>query len=125
VAGVHSLVWDEAQKISGKDPDFNRRDLWESIEAGNFPEYELGVQLIAESDEFALDDIDLLDATKLVPEEVVPSSRSAGWCSTVTRRTSSPRPSRWPSASATSCPASTSPTTRCSRSASSPIWTLN
>jgi catalase len=72
VAGVHSLVWDEAQKISGKDPDFNRRDLWESIESGNFPEYELGVQLIDESDEFSFDDIDLLDATKLVPEEVVP-----------------------------------------------------
>ncbi len=72
VAGVHSLVWDEAQKISGKDPDFNRRDLWESIEAGVFPEYELGLQLIAESDEFAFDDIDLLDATKIVPEERVP-----------------------------------------------------
>ncbi|WP_246157740.1 catalase [Catellatospora sichuanensis] len=72
VAGVHSLVWDEAQKISGKDPDFNRRDLWESIEAGVYPEYELGVQLIAEQDEFAFDDIDLLDSTKLVPEEVVP-----------------------------------------------------
>ncbi|WP_246158964.1 catalase [Catellatospora sichuanensis] len=72
VAGVHSLVWDEAQKISGKDPDFNRRDLWESIEAGVYPEYELGVQLIAESDEFAFDDIDLLDSTKIIPEEVVP-----------------------------------------------------
>lgn len=72
LAGVHSLVWDEAQKISGKDPDFNRRDLWESIEAGVYPEYELGVQLIAESDEFAFDDIDLLDSTKIVPEEVVP-----------------------------------------------------
>ena len=45
--GVHSLVWDEAQKIAGKDPDFNRRDLWEAIEAGDFPEWELGVQLVA------------------------------------------------------------------------------
>ncbi|MEV6527492.1 catalase [Longispora sp. NPDC051575] len=71
VPGVHSLVWDEAQKISGKDPDFNRRDLWESIEAGVFPEWELGVQLIAESDEFAYG-VDLLDSTKLVPEELVP-----------------------------------------------------
>jgi catalase len=70
-AGVHSLVWDEAQRISGKDPDFNRRDLWDAIEAGNFPEYELGVQLIAESDEFAFD-VDLLDPTKIIPEEVVP-----------------------------------------------------
>ncbi|WP_020523669.1 catalase [Catelliglobosispora koreensis] len=72
VAGTHSLVWDEAQKISGKDPDFNRRDLWESIESGAYPEYELGVQLIAEEDEFAFDGIDLLDATKLIPEELVP-----------------------------------------------------
>ncbi|SHF03313.1 catalase [Streptoalloteichus hindustanus] len=71
ILGVHSLVWDECQKIAGKDPDFNRRDLWESIEAGNFPEYELGVQLVPESDEFAFD-FDLLDATKIIPEEQVP-----------------------------------------------------
>jgi catalase len=70
-AGVHSLVWDEAQKIAGKDPDFNRRDLWESIAAGVFPEYELGMQIIPESDEFAFD-FDLLDPTKIVPEELVP-----------------------------------------------------
>ncbi|MBO0867765.1 MAG: catalase [Micromonosporaceae bacterium] len=70
-AGVQSLVWDEAQKIAGKDPDFNRRDLWESIAAGVFPEYELGMQLIPESDEFAFD-FDLLDPTKIVPEELVP-----------------------------------------------------
>ena len=44
--GVHGLVWDEAQKIAGKDPDFHRRDLWEAIESGNFPEWELGVQLV-------------------------------------------------------------------------------
>lgn len=69
--GTHSLVWDEAQKIAGKDPDFNRRDLWDAIEAGSYPEWELGVQLVAESDEFSFD-FDLLDATKLIPEEVVP-----------------------------------------------------
>lgn len=69
--GVHSLVWDEAQKISGKDPDFQRRDLWESIEHGNFAEYELGVQMIDEKDEFMFD-FDVLDATKLWPEEIVP-----------------------------------------------------
>ncbi|MDI1460665.1 catalase [Catellatospora sp. KI3] len=74
LAGVHSLIFDEAQKISGKDPDFNRRDLWESIEAGVYPEYELGVQLIPEQDEFAFADFDLLDATKIVPEELVPVS---------------------------------------------------
>ncbi|MEK5069030.1 catalase [Sporosarcina sp. FSL K6-1508] len=71
ILGVHSLVWDEAQKISGKDPDFHRRDLWESIEHGNFAEYELGVQMIDEKDEFMFD-FDILDATKLWPEEIVP-----------------------------------------------------
>ncbi|RFU67321.1 catalase [Peribacillus saganii] len=71
VLGVHSLVWDEAQKIAGKDPDFHRRDLWESIEMGNFPEYELGVQLLAEEDEFKFD-FDILDPTKIWPEEDVP-----------------------------------------------------
>ncbi|HXT44865.1 MAG TPA: catalase [Pseudonocardiaceae bacterium] len=69
--GVHSLEWDEAQKIAGKDPDFNRRDLWEAIETGEFPEYELGVQLVPEADEHNFD-FDLLDATKIIPEEQVP-----------------------------------------------------
>ncbi|WP_102144961.1 catalase [Mycobacterium hubeiense] len=69
--GVHSLVWDECQKIAGKDPDFNRRDLWDAIEAGDFPEWELGVQLVPESDEFNFQ-FDLLDATKIIPEEQVP-----------------------------------------------------
>jgi catalase len=69
--GVHSLVWDEAQKVAGKDPDFNRRDLWDSIEAGQYPEWELGVQLVPESDEFNFA-FDLLDATKVIPEEQVP-----------------------------------------------------
>lgn len=69
--GVHSLVFDEAEKIGGKDPDFNRRDLWDSIEMGNYPEFELGVQLLAEKDEFAFD-FDILDPTKLWPEEDVP-----------------------------------------------------
>ena len=69
--GVHSLVWDECQKIAGKDPDYNRRDLWEAIESGQYPEWELGVQLVAEQDEFNFD-FDLLDATKLIPEEQVP-----------------------------------------------------
>ncbi len=72
--GVHSLVWDEAQKLAGKDPDFHRRDLWEAIDKGDFPEYELGLQIIEESDEHAFD-FDLLDATKLVPEELVPVQR--------------------------------------------------
>ncbi|MGB6408281.1 MAG: catalase, partial [Planococcus donghaensis] len=69
--GTHSLVWDEAQKIAGKDADFNRRDLYESIEQGNFPEWELGVQIVAEEDEHKFD-FDLLDATKLWPQEEIP-----------------------------------------------------
>ena len=64
-------MWDEAQKLTGRDPDFHRRELWESIEAGDFPEYELGLQLIPEEDEFKFD-FDLLDPTKLIPEELVP-----------------------------------------------------
>ncbi|MEI2264801.1 catalase HPII [Erwinia sp. CGal63] len=71
VAGKASLLWDESQKLTGRDPDFHRRDLWEAIEAGDYPEYELGVQLIPEEDEFKFD-FDLLDATKLIPEELVP-----------------------------------------------------
>ncbi len=72
--GVHSVVWDEAQKISGKDPDFHRRDLWESIENGDFPEWEFGVQIVEEKDEHRFD-FDLLDSTKLIPEELVPVQR--------------------------------------------------
>lgn len=72
--GVHSVVWDEAQIISGKDPDFHRRDLWENIESGNFPEWELGVQIVEEKDEFNFD-FDLLDPTKIIPEEIVPVKR--------------------------------------------------
>lgn len=74
ILGVHSLVWDEAQKIAGKDPDFQRRDLWECIEAGNFVEYEFGVQMIDPADEFKFD-FDILDATKIWPEELVPVKR--------------------------------------------------
>lgn len=74
VGGAHSLVWDEALKINGKDPDFHRRDLWTSIEAGQFPEYELGVQLVPETDMLKLG-FDLQDPTKLIPEELVPVRR--------------------------------------------------
>jgi catalase len=70
-AGTHSLVWDEAVKISGADPDFHRRDLWDRIEAGVYPEWELGLQIFTEeqADQFSFD---VLDATKLIPEELVP-----------------------------------------------------
>ncbi|SDG39175.1 catalase [Epilithonimonas hungarica] len=69
--GVHSVAWDEATKISGKDSDFHRRDLWEAIENGAFPEWDFGVQIIPEEDEHKFD-FDLLDPTKLIPEEEVP-----------------------------------------------------
>jgi len=72
--GVHGLVWEEAQKIAGLDPDFHRRDLWEAIERGDYPEWELGVQIIPPDKEHAFG-FDLLDATKLVPEELVPVQR--------------------------------------------------
>ncbi|PSB56645.1 catalase [Chamaesiphon polymorphus] len=71
LAGVHSNVFDEAQKIAGKDPDFQRRTLWESIEKGIYPEYELGVQIVEEEDEHKFD-FDILDSTKIIPEELVP-----------------------------------------------------
>jgi catalase len=71
VLGMKSVIWDEALKISGADPDFHRRDLWNAIEQGNFPEWELGLQLFDE--EFAKNfDFDVLDATKLIPEELLP-----------------------------------------------------
>jgi catalase len=69
--GTFSVVWDEAQKLAGKDPDFHRRDLWESIERGDYPEWEFGVQLVPEADEHKFD-FDILDATKIIPEELVP-----------------------------------------------------
>jgi catalase len=69
--GTHSLVWDEAVKIAGADADFHRRDLWEAIESEDYPEWELGVQVFSEeqADKFSFD---VLDATKLIPEELVP-----------------------------------------------------
>ncbi|WP_067126434.1 catalase [Microtetraspora malaysiensis] len=69
--GTHSLVWDEVLRVQGNDPDFNRRDLWDAIERGAFPEWELGLQIVPESDEHAFD-FDLLDPTKIIPEEIVP-----------------------------------------------------
>ncbi|MBF8187440.1 catalase [Nonomuraea sp. K274] len=71
VLGTYSLVWDEVLRLQGNDPDYNRRDLWETIERGAYPEYELCVQLVPESREHDFD-FDLLDATKIIPEEQVP-----------------------------------------------------
>jgi catalase len=72
--GLQSVVWNEAVKINGADPDFHRRDLWNAIQSGNFPEWELGLQLFDEkfADSFAFD---VLDATKIIPEEEVPVRR--------------------------------------------------
>ncbi|MCW3117293.1 MAG: catalase, partial [Chitinophagaceae bacterium] len=69
--GIHAVAWDEAQHISGKDPDFHRRDLWEAIENGDYPQWEFGVQIVPEKDEHKYE-FDLLDPTKLIPEELVP-----------------------------------------------------
>ncbi len=69
--GTQSVVWDEATKINGKDPDFHRRDLWDAIEKGDFPEWELGLQVI-DNETAAKLEFDILDATKLIPEEIVP-----------------------------------------------------
>ena len=71
VLGLQSVAWNEAVKINGADPDFHRRDLWDAIQTGNFPEWQLGVQLFddAFADTF---DFDVLDPTKLIPEELVP-----------------------------------------------------
>ncbi|HEX3443273.1 MAG TPA: catalase [Chthoniobacterales bacterium] len=74
ILGVHSLVWDEAVKIAGQDPDFHRRDMADAIDKGNFLEWELALQLLPEADETKFD-FDVLDATKLWPEDLVPLSR--------------------------------------------------
>ncbi|KPF97281.1 catalase [Rhodopseudomonas sp. AAP120] len=72
--GMQSVVWNEAVKVNGADPDFHRRDLWDAIQAGDYPEWELGLQLFddAFADEF---EFDILDATKIIPEERVPIRR--------------------------------------------------
>ena len=71
ILGVHSFVWDECQKVAGKDPDFHRKDLMNAIDMGIYPEWEFGVQLLPEKDEFMFN-FDILDDTKLWPEELIP-----------------------------------------------------
>lgn len=70
--GVHSLTWEEAQLLNGVDPDFHRRDLADAIESGAYPSWELGLQVMPDTPDQMFDGIDLLDATKLVPEELAP-----------------------------------------------------
>ena len=72
VAGVHSLVWEEAQIAAGCDPDFHRRDMADGIEAGAYLEYELGIQVMPDDGTDTFEGIDLLDPTKIVPEELAP-----------------------------------------------------
>lgn len=69
--GLQATLWDEAVKIAGADPDYHRRDLYEAIAAGNFPEWDFGVQLLTQAEADALP-FDILDATKVIPEEMVP-----------------------------------------------------
>ena len=123
-SGLQSIVWDEAVKITGADPDFHRRDLFEAIDSGRLPR--VGARRAAVRPRRRADgfDFDILDATKLIPEELVPlRRRSAGWCSTATRTTSSPRPSRSRSPGQHRARASTSPTIRCCRAGCSPTST--
>ena len=70
--GVHSVTWEEAQLTNGNDPDFHRRDLADAIESGHYPEWDLGVQVMPDTDEQTFEGIDLLDPTKFVPEELAP-----------------------------------------------------
>src|SRR3954453_5163546 len=72
--GMQSVAWNEALKINGADPDFHRRDLWDAITGGDFPEWELGLQVFDDdfADRFAFD---ILDPTKIIPEEEVPGRR--------------------------------------------------
>lgn len=69
--GVHSFVWDEALKIAGQDPDFHRKDLWEAIENGVYPKWKFGIQIVPENKQHDFD-FDILDATKVWPEDLVP-----------------------------------------------------
>ena len=101
--GLQSVLWNEAVKINGADPDFHRRDLWDSIQSGAFPEWELGLQLFDQkfADKF---DFDVLDPTKLIPRKFCLSGSSAGLSWTAWWTTSSPRPSRSRSAPRTCRP---------------------
>ena len=72
VLGVQSTLWDEAVKLAGADPDFHRRDLWEAIDTGQFPQWDLAIQVFDQAFADTLP-YDILDATKLIPEEILPS----------------------------------------------------
>ena len=119
--GLQSVVWNEALKINGADPDFHRRDLWDAIGSGEFPEWELGLQIFDEAfaERFPFD---VLDSTKIIPEEDVPVRRVGRLV--LDRRVENffAETEQVPSAPRTSCAASISPTTPCCRGAISPTW---
>ena len=94
--GLQSLVWNEAVKINGVDPDFDRRDLWNAIQSGNFPEWELCVQLF-DQDFADSSDFDVLDATKRIPEDLIKPVSIGRLALTACRTISSPKPSSSPS----------------------------
>ncbi len=113
--GIQNLTREEATRMAGEDPDHATRDLFEAIERGEFPAWRVEVQIMP-PEEAKTYRFDPFDITKVWPHERLSrSSRSAGWCSTATRRTTSPRSSRRRSPRATSCPASAPRPTRCSR----------
>ena len=121
--GMQSVLWDEAVKINGADPDFHRRDLWDAIQAGRLPR--VGARHPGLRRRLRRP-VRLRRARRHQAHPrgaAAGRGRSVGWCSTARSTTSSPRPSRWRSAPRTSCPASTSPTTRCCRAATSPTST--
>ena len=123
VAGVHSLVWEESQKLGGIDPDFHRRDLWDAIESGAGPEWDLGVQLFPDNEDQSFEGIDLLDPTKIVPEELAPV-RIVGRLTLDRNPTNFFAETEQVAFCTAHVPrASTSPTTRCSRRATSPTST--
>ena len=120
--GLQSVVWNEAVKINGADPDFHRRDLWDAIQSGNFPEWS--------SDSSCSMTISQTASTSTCstrrrssPRSWCRCAASGDWCSTGWSRTSSPRRNRWRSARRTSCRAWTSPTIRSCRGATSRTWT--
>ena len=121
-AGTHSLVWDEAVKISGADPDFHRRDLWDRIEAGVYPEWELGLQIFTEeqAEQFSFD---VLDATKLIPEELVPITPVGRMVLNRNPDNFLPKQNRLRFVQRMSFPASTFQTTPCSRGVFTLMWT--
>jgi catalase len=120
--GLQSVVWNEAVKINGADPDFHRRDLWDAIERGDYPSWELGVQLF--DDEFAdRFDFDVLDPTKIIPEEVVPVRRVGRLVLDRVVDNFFAETEQVAFCTQNVAPVSTSPTTRCCRAGTSPTWT--